>query len=215
MQSLKQSLIVAGSLIALGSIGTIMNHAQNPAALHADDDGGGSKVTIAAPLPLPVSVTGTPGVNVNNTPNVHVTNSPTVQVGNPSSSPVLTRSVDNPALEPLQFLQSGPFLEFSFPVPAGKTLVIEQVSIGCFEPAASVIQTDFRLLVNVNGVQAVYYWAPTAILGGSGVTTLLTVNQATHIYASGGTSFLLGNGFGIPPGSTCNASVAGHLVNAL
>src|SRR5260370_42377732 len=99
-QSLKKSLIVAGGLVALGSIGTIMNHVQNPAALHAADVG--PQVTIAAPLPLPVNVTGTPGVNVNNTPNVNVSNtpnvnvanSPTVQVGNTSSSPVLTHSVD-------------------------------------------------------------------------------------------------------------------------
>src|SRR5260370_27827906 len=123
MQSLKKSLIVAGGLVALGSIGTIMNHVQNPAALHAAD--AGPQVTIAAPLPLPVNVTGTPGVNVNNTPNVNVANTPTVQVGNTSSSPVLTHSVDA-TVHPFQFYAynigtGSPSL--GFPVPAGKTLV--------------------------------------------------------------------------------------------
>ena len=212
MQSLKQSLIVAGSLLALGSIGTIMNQFRNPAALRADD--GGPKVTIAAPLPLPVSVTGTPGVNVNNTPNVNVTNSPTVQVGNTSSSPVLTRSVDNPGLQPFQISLQGPLTTpLGFAVPPGKTLVIEHFSVLCQEPAASVVQTDFRLFTNVNGVESGYFFAPTLLL--TGVLSELITNQATHIYANGGTLVTIGTGNLNPSGTNCGVSVAGHLVSAL
>jgi hypothetical protein len=214
MQSLKKGLIVAGILVALGSIGTIMNQVQNPAALRADDEGG-PKVTLVAPLPLPVNVNNTPSVNVNNTPNVHVTNSPAVLVGNPSSSPVLTRSVDDPGLQPFQFTQQGPDLLFRFAVPAGKTLVIENLSAFCLESAASMIPTDFRLLTNVNGVEGGYVFAPSLIVSSDHAHVELLVNQVTHVYAGAGTLVTIGDGSGIPPGSNCTANVAGHLVSSL
>jgi hypothetical protein len=173
MQSLKRSLIVAGSLVALGSIGTFMN-VRNPAALRADDDGG-PKVTIVAPLPLPVNVNNTPGVNVNNTPNVnvnntpnvHVTNSPAVQVGNPASSPVLTRSVDDPVLQPYQIAVGGSSWPINVPVPSGRTLVIEHFAMVCFETTTNLIPNDFRLVTTANGIAAGYIFAPTLVSSGT------------------------------------------------
>lgn len=211
MKILKNCLIVAVALVALGSIGTIMNHVQNPAALRAGDDGG-PKVTIAAPLPLPVNVTGTPGVNVNNTPNVHIANSPTVEVGNTSSSPVVTRSVDNPGLQPYQISVGGSSWPINVPVPSGKTLVIEHFNMVCFETAANLIPNDFRLATSVNGIPAGYVFAPTQPPGLPGE---LITNQVTHIYATGGTIITIGVGAIIPPGTNCDASLAGHLVSPL
>lgn len=208
MQSLTKSLTVVVCLVALGSIGTMMNHFQNPGSLRADTDRGPT-VTIAAPLPLPVNVTGTPGVNVNNTPNVHVTNSPAVLVGNTSSSPVLTRSVDNSGLHPFQFLQTGSQMAFRFTVPVGNTLVIEHVSLSCFEPPASAFPTDFRLVVN----DASYFFVPTTFAF-TNITELIT-NQVTHIYAYSGSTVIVGDGGGSPPGSTCEAAIVGHLVSSL
>jgi hypothetical protein len=216
MQKFNKTLLWGAGLIVLGLIGSIMDRGSNPAALRgADRD---PTVIIEGPLPLPVtgsvSISGMPNMNINGTPSVNVANSPTVHVGNSSSSPVLTRAVDNPALEPFQFTQTGANVFFSFGVPTGKTLVIENVSIACIEPPAPAgYFTDFRLFTTVNGTFAQHSFAPAQI-STSGFYDLIT-DQVTHIYASGGTSVTIGDGAGTPSGSNCDATISGHLVNSL
>jgi len=214
-------IAVGGGLIALGTIGMVMNHGASPVALRA---AGGPTVTIENPLPLPVtggvSITGTPNVNVantpnvnvNNTPNVHVTNSPTVQVGNSSASPVPTVATDNPALQAFQYSNSSSTIGSQFTVPAGKTLVIEQVSFTCLEPVGST-PTDFRMGVTVGGVSADYLFAPT-IFSVPGTLELI-YSQPAHIYASGGSNVTFGTGSGVGNNSHCVVNVSGHLVSPL
>jgi len=83
-----------------------------------------------------VNVVNTPNVNVANTPTVNVGNQPTVTVATSTPTPLLVRDVDNPARQPFQdqetatFDALNPFTNVdSVPVPAGKQLVIEHVSV--------------------------------------------------------------------------------------
>jgi len=154
-------IAVGGGLIALGTIGMVMNHGASPVALRA---AGGPTVTIENPLPLPVtggvSITGTPNVNVantpnvnvNNTPNVHVTNSPTVQVGNSSASPVPTVATDNPARHvygggcAVTTAASIHTLTFCNPIPVvppGQVLVIQTVTMQVAAGAGLVRDSSF------------------------------------------------------------------------
>jgi hypothetical protein len=153
LQSRKNLILAAGCLIALGSIGTVMNRGSSPVALRAD---GGPTVTIGSPIPLPVTggltisgtpsvnVANTPNVNVNNTPNVHVTNSPTVQVGNTSANPVPTTDRDATGRNLYQAVSNcsnvpNPCV-IAFPaVPAGKRLVITHVSALAVMPSATAL----------------------------------------------------------------------------
>jgi hypothetical protein len=73
----------------------------------------------------------------------------------------LVRDIDNPALQPVQFAivltQSGGVPQYSGnipPVPAGKRLVIETVSMIDNNPGTSA--GLFTLIPNVGGVQCVY-----------------------------------------------------------
>jgi len=198
MQQLKKSGMVVAGALTLGLIGTWMT----PSVAHADPT-----VTIGGPLPLPVSVTNTPNVNVANTPSVSVSNSPTVQVGNTSANPVPVRET----LQPFQFTNISTSLLTNFPVPAGKTLIIENVSIECMEPPAVGYFTDFRLFTQVGGVFAQHSFSPT--IGHEPADYMLITNQVTRIYASGGTTVGIGTGDGTPAGASCDATISGELVN--
>jgi hypothetical protein len=71
-------------------------------------------------------------VNVVNTPTVSVATMPPLLID--SSNPVLVRDVDNPARQPFTFQQlrvtnGGEPENFTFQVPTGKRLVVEQVSV--------------------------------------------------------------------------------------
>ena len=140
---------------------------------------------------------------------IHAAVAALVEVVNTSSNPVLARSVDNPALHPFRASAGGSQLFFSFPVPAGNTLVIEQIYFLCQEPTATAFPTDYRLVVNGIG----FFFAPTTLVLGD--KTELITNQVTNLYADGGTTVDMGTGSGSPAGSSCEASVVGHLVSSL
>jgi hypothetical protein len=211
MQKFVKSGIVVASALVLGTIGTWMNRS-DPSVVHADPT-----TTIAGPFPLPVTVTNSPSVNVANSPNVNVANSPnvnvanspTVTVGNTATNPVLTQD----AGQPFQFNQIGTSLFFSFNVPPAKTLIIENVSIACQEALATGYFTDFRLFTTLNGYgTAQNTFSPANVSGPANY--YLTTNQVTHIYASGGTSILVGTGNGTPvAGTSCDTTISGRLVN--
>jgi hypothetical protein len=73
-------------------------------------------------------------VNVLNTPTVNVATMPPLLIDSSTTNPVLVKDVDNPARQPFTFHEVrtynfGEPQTFSFQVPTGKRLVIEQVSV--------------------------------------------------------------------------------------
>jgi len=120
MQIVSKSVILGGGFMVLASIGAFMNHGFQVSARAAD---GGPTVTVGGPLPLPVSAA------QNGAWNVGITGTPRVTVGNT----VVVKNVDEKGRIPYQEGRAIPcstslcFLYFN-PVPAGKRLVIENVS---------------------------------------------------------------------------------------
>ncbi len=206
MNRLRSIFLFPASLVLLTAVGSLIN--SHHTAARAD---GGPVITIGGPVPLPV----TAPVPLKVTGDTTV--SGTVTVGNTALLPVPTRSLDNPALQPVQFFQAkntatstSPDL-LSFPVPSGKRLVIEYVSIECLVPQnVAAIPLDIRLSSVVNGVVAQYFFAPAILPPVSWI-----VNQTTRIYADGGTVVSISSGTAYPTGSNCGASISGYFVNPL
>lgn len=171
-----------------------------------------------------VTVTNTPTVNVGNTPSVNVANTATVQVsGTPSveikndaSTPVITRSTDEPARQPFSTFQtcstnSGGTQECTaiFNVPANKQLVIEYVSILCFgfgnpNPARSTITAT------TGGSSVPYRFLrgdPSPIFNNE-----FQSNSLVRIYADPGTTVTL-TGTQNGNGSSFQFSLSGYFVN--
>ena len=141
MYKFKQSLLAFACLLALVAA----------VALLTPRTGLGQK-----PTPIPPAQ----NVNVVNTP-LPVTG--TVSVANLGSNPLPVRDVDNPARQPFTFRSAG--LAFgggantsaSFVAPAGKRLVVEQVSVAIFlrEPSANQNAT-FNVRTTVAGTETAY-----------------------------------------------------------
>jgi hypothetical protein len=172
-----------------------------------------------------VTVTNTPTVNVGNTPSVNVANTATVQVsGTPSvevkndaSTPVITRSTDEPARQPFSTFQTcstntnGGTQECTstFSVPANKELVIEYVSVLSFgfgnpNPARSTITTT------AGGASVPYRFLrgdPSPIFNNE-----FQSNAVVRIYADSGTTVTL-TGTQNGNGSTFQFSLSGYYVN--
>jgi len=137
---MKKSLIAASALAILGIVGLAMqksNAASAPALPSVP-------VTVAAPLPLPVSGSvsaqqnGAWTVGINGTPSVNIANSPTVTLSTAPSAPLLFRNADDPGRIAFQSSVnmsgqcSGSSCFFTFQ-PTGGTgyrLVVEHVSGG-------------------------------------------------------------------------------------
>ena len=172
-----------------------------------------------------VTVTNTPTVNVGNTPSVNVANTATVQVsGTPSvevkndaSTPVITRSTDEPSRQPFSILRScstnttggTQTCTTTFNVPTNKELVIEYVNIQCFgfgspNPAQSTITTT------AGGTSVPYNFLrgdPNPIFN-----NVFQSNALVRIYADPGTTVtLMGTQNG--NGSTFAFSLSGYYVN--
>jgi len=172
-----------------------------------------------------VTVTNTPTVNVGNTPSVNVANTATVQVsGTPSvqvkndvSTPVVTRSTDEPARQPFSTFHTcstntnGGTQECSvtFNVPSSKELVIEYVNVQCFgfgspNPAQSTITTT------AGGSSVPYNFLrgdPNPIFN-----NVFQNNALVRIYADPGTTVTL-TGIQNGNGSTFQFSLSGYYVN--
>ena len=107
---------------------------------------------------------------------------------------------------PVQYSASGAMpsgLSLSAHVPAGKTLVIEEVSVACLN---SPTVSDVRLFTTVGGVFAQYTFLPSVLDATEWITT-----QTTHIYADPDSTISLGSGSNTG-GANCAISIAGHLV---
>jgi hypothetical protein len=139
----------------------------------------------------------------------HAVTATLVQVANGPGNPVITVSGDDGGRQPFQFNQvrTGG-VSFSFSVPAGKTLVLEHLNIFCFVTPGQF--TDYRLDNEAGGTFAQYIFLPSLSPDGSE----LALNQATRIYADGGSNVVLSQG-SINVRGECLASVSGHFINPL
>jgi len=136
-----------------------------------------------------------------------------VQVTNTTANPVPTVATDNPALQPLgnfQFnLGGGP--NFTLPVPAGKTLVLEEFGVDCVFAGDPLVKTPVILRVQDSTIATVYYFVP-AVMGSEFIVT-----QPVRIYADPGSYLQISTGIDLTgyPGLGCSASLSGHYVNNL
>jgi hypothetical protein len=142
---------------------------------------------------------------------VHALIATLVQVSNTSANPVPTVATDNPGLQPLgnfQFTTAGP-PNFTLPVPAGKTLVLEEFGVDCAFLTDPLVQTSIILYVQNSSIATVYTFVPE-VLGGH-----IIVTQPVHIYADAGSYLQIGTGINLTgyPGLSCSASFSGHYVN--
>lgn len=176
---------------------------------------GSAPVTIAGPLPLPVTVSGTVAAQQSGNWNVGVTGGPVAvqnALSNGTPAALLTQSADNPALQPFGFSQdevSG-FPVFNFQVPPGRTLVIEEFSMRCIENPSNFEVADFLMDVSSNGVVTHFIFAPTSL---GPPASELVATEMTRIYADPGTLVTVGTSGGVESGSDCGLSIVGHLVN--
>lgn len=167
MSKLKNSLMIWGCVLLLGSIGMLMNSGSISPALHAAPTP--PTVTIGSPLPLPttaaqngawnVGISGTPNVNVANTPAVNINNTPNVNIaGTPSvnvPNTIAVRNVDEKGRIPYiqgqaQACNSEVFCDMVYPpVPDGMRLVVEHVSANIGTGPGGINGT---FLLGANGV---------------------------------------------------------------
>ena len=138
---------------------------------------------------------------------VHAIVATLVQVTNTSANPVPTVATDNPALQPFAHTY-GVYgqLDHTFEVPAGKTLVIEQVEVSCFQ----IVLPYAVLGVTTGGVQnyATLFPAPAP-----GDNTNWGLTQMVRFYADGGTTVTF-QGPQTGGGNYCGSTIIGYLVNA-
>ena len=175
--------------------------------------------------PTPVDVTNTPlpvkgdiSATILGTPSVKVTSLPPVAVQNPvangAATPLVTEAADNPALQPFQTraFQASAFPTFTINVPAGKTLVIEEVNLSCTTSEALTQAQEPVMDINttVGGTSGSYTYAPVAAPPFN-----LIFDQLTHIYADPGSVVTVAMaGVSYPTNSPgCALSVSGHLVS--
>ena len=139
-----------------------------------------------------------------------------VMVKNASGNPVVSRLQDNPARQPFQQTlmidPTNPNLPQSFGVPAGKCLVVEQVS-GYVNVPTGVKVSDLCLSTTV-GSQTVQHRLPVTLMLSAGGSDRFVTCQLLRVYASGGTSVTFGVGTSGAAGVTSSIlSISGHLVD--
>lgn len=180
--------------------------------------------------PLNVNVVNTPTVNVGNTPTVTVSNFPATQpvsgsvlVANDTANPVPLRDVDNPASQPFAFngfsfwSVNSQTTGVSFTVPAGKRLVIEQVSAQAnVTSIAPTKQVTLYVSATAGGTVAAYYFTGTDVgeFAGTGRDWVVASSQ-TRSYADAGTtvSITAFRSYTDNYSDTINFYLSGYLVN--
>lgn len=145
-----------------------------------------SVVIVANPPSNPV-----PTVAQGITP-VEITNTASVTVAN--TTPLAVRDADNPARQPFQsessesFPAGGDTINVFFSVPAGKRLVVEQVtaSIGVLPGQHALM----NVMTTANGNQVVHFMKPTEQGEWVGFQVFV-VSQPVRFYADAGTQVRL------------------------
>ena len=150
------------------------------------------------------------------TSNVVVTNSP--------AQPVPVKEQNNPAFQPFQFQQGfsllggNASLSVNFPVPAGKRLVVEQIS-GYFVGNSNGTVPRMQVQTHVNGLLSAL-WIPLTYVGSDSFTGVAYMGaQQIRMYADGGTNLVVTatksvDGVGQYTSATSgNITISGYLVN--
>ncbi len=143
-----------------------------------------------------------------------------VQVTNTPANPVPTVATDNPALRPYgKYLTIFPGqTSASFQVPAGQTLVIEQLHYTCLGPLPSGFVPAFFVSLTTGGTPLAFNFnGETYSLLGENVGNF---DQVVHLYADPASQVTVYQTYPIPASyaggnSGCGVSISGHLVNAL
>ncbi|MGB7069026.1 MAG: hypothetical protein WBD22_05985 [Pyrinomonadaceae bacterium] len=136
---------------------------------------------------VPVDVQGAVRVRQQGEWSVGLSGTPTVQVGNSAAGPLLTRDVDRPTAQPFQAqaelnLDDGQnHIDVQIPVPAGKLLVIEFISLNGSAPPDDQIYVNLLTRVAPDPLYRGHYIQYEKQDFGS--FNHYTANQMVRIYA--------------------------------
>lgn len=234
MRNLKRGLLAVAVLLVLIAIGSMMNRSSSSAL--AQGPPSGLAVSVAGPLPLPISgstsvsgtvsaqqsgvwnvgITGAPSVNVANTPTIGLASGASVTINNPGASPVLIRDVDAVST-PVQQQASrtlGPFASEDtfaiFTVPSGKRLIIEYASLFCSLPAGQMIAGSIQTTASGTAAQHAMTASPTSagLIPFTGVGLLVRLQADSATVVNFGIERSDSAGF-----ARCSESFSGVLVN--
>jgi hypothetical protein len=100
----------------------------------------------------------------------------------------------------------------SFTVPAGKRLVIEQVSGSAFIDTAGEV-VEFSVATTTNGTYARHRLAFFPIGNAGGYTKGYTASQSVTLYADENTEVVLAADRNLPGAGVMHATVSGYLVD--
>jgi len=168
---------------------------------------------------VPVAVQNSPTVKAQQDGawNVGITGTPTVQVGNSETTPVLIRDVDRPTAQPFQYqavatVEDGQnAADASIPVPEGKMLVIEFVSVNGSAPPNHQIYLSLLTRVAPDNFFRPHYLQYTKQDYGS--FNHYTANQQVRIYADAPTVTVRLQHFPTIGTVSFRVTVSGYLVN--
>lgn len=182
MTKFKRLLTLASAVTALATIGTFMdgNHYAAKAA--------GAPVTIESPVPLPVTLSGTPAVALAPGAAVSITGNPAVSLSNTSKTPIFV-DAETAARAPFvmgcfttAFSSGATTCNLSPAVPAGERFVIETVSAFLSLPSG-VKQTDISLGTPLGETLVRYDTViPVALQGTGGDIDYFAANQQVRLY---------------------------------
>lgn len=151
----------------------------------------------------------TPGLSADAVKDVNVVNTPTVQAQQAGDWAVSIDASREPFQHELRFTTPDGFSEFTdqFTVPAGKRLVLEQVSAVAAPPVGQIVRY-FSLRTTANGVFA-FHTVPAAFNGFVDFTGC----QQVRLYADAGTDVKLSSPRSAGTGSFLTvATVSGYLI---
>lgn len=117
-----------------------------------------------------------------------------VVVTNTAAQPVPVKNLDNPAKQPFQWHNSGVVAtgsdraDFTFQVPAGKRLVIEQLSGEASVVSSSGTVPRFLIASFAGGAVASGYAPATYVGNDLGMAPAVYANQQLRMYADPGTT---------------------------
>jgi hypothetical protein len=214
MSRLRNKLIVLAAVGILAVVGSLMN------SRRANAQSGSLRVTIGAPLPVPVSITGSSTISGT----VGLASGASVRVNNTVTDPVRVSNV-NDAIQPFQASNfcsgtagTGGCAVTIFTVPAGKRAVVEyyngSANFANVAAAGQVFLVDLR--TTVAGQAHTHYLPPTppavSNLTGPGAGT--SWGQQVRLYADSGTT-ILGDGLPSITASPFNLTfnISGYLVD--
>lgn len=203
-------LAFVAALAALSPVGPALAQATRVALV---------EVVNTADKPVPIAaqgstrVDGVVGAQQSGPWRVGVAGTPTVHIASSDENPVIVRNAGDcaPFHIALSFeipaeLANG---STSFPVPADKRLVIEQVTIKGTAPPDGYLQTSIHN--TVNGVKI----TPDLIMVSQGIfgdTKILLASQNVRWYADPGTQVEVLAGKSFPAGANIHATISGYFV---